>query len=102
MEYSKIKTMTQGSPSNNDALYQLLTVLSIVVGLVAVFFKWINSYFASKKLEKESFIRQVVETAMHSSLSDVNKKIQTLFDFREKDRENLDEKFTDMMKELRK
>lgn len=94
--------MTQVTPPSNDALYQLLTVLAVVAGLVSIMFKWINSYFASKKLEKEGFIRQVVETAMHGSLSDVNEKINTLFKFRESDRENLDKKFTDMMKELRK
>lgn len=96
------KTMTQATSPNNDALYQLITVLGVVIGLVSVMFKWINSYFAAKKLEKESFIKQVVETAMNSSLNDVTEKINTLFELREKDRENLDRKFEKVMMELKK
>lgn len=102
MEYLRHRTMTQPTPPSNDSLYQLLTVLTFVGGFITVTFKWINSYFASKKLEKESFIKMVVETAMQSSLTDVNERITTLFEYREKDRENLDKKFERMMVELKK
>lgn len=80
----------------------LATLWSVLIAMVTVCFKWINSYHQARKLEKEAFIRSVVETAMNSSIGDVNEKIATLFEYREKDRENLDRKFTELMKEIKK
>lgn len=79
----------------------LATIWSVLVAIVTVCFKWINASQQAKKLEKEAFIKSVVETVMHSTLGDMNDKINTLFDYREKDREHIDKKFTDIMKELR-
>lgn len=102
MGYLKNKIMVQPTPPSNDSLYQLLTVSAVVIGIVSVFFKWINSYFAARKAESEAFINRVVETAMIRCLEDVNSKINTLFQYREADRTHFDTKFDGIIKELRK
>lgn len=99
MESTKIKTMTSPTPTDWTGLG---VIWAIAGGIVAIAFKWIDAYFKNKKTEKESFIKSVVETVMTSSLKDVNDKISTLFEYRERDRENLDKKFEGMMKELKK
>lgn len=102
MAILRTKTMVQPTPTSNDSLYQLLTVASIVIGIVAVFWRWIDSYFKSKKETNETFINRVVETAMTRCLEDVNGKINTLFQYRESDRAHFDTKFDMIVKEIRK
>lgn len=81
------------------------TLLGVVwptlIAFITVVFKWIDSSFAARKLEREVFITAVVNKAMTGAMDDVNNKINTLFEYREKDRENLDRKFEKMMIELK-
>lgn len=88
-------------PNPTDWTY-LGTLYGILATIGAVLYKWIDSSFAARKLERETFIKTVVNEAMSSALKDVNDKVNALFEYREKDRENLDRKFEGMMKELRK
>lgn len=110
MKLSKIDIMTAPSPTDWTGIG---VIWSITIGIVTIMFKWINSYFANKKSEKESFIKQVVEgvidIAMSNKLkgvddkmSDMNTKISTLFEYREDDRKNLDRKFDTLLREVRK
>jgi len=96
---SKIRMITSPTPTD-------WTGLGIIWGIcgtiITVAFKWIDSYFKSKKTESEIFINRVVETAMTRCLEDVNSKINTLFQYREADRTHIDTKFDGMMKEIRK
>lgn len=99
-------------------------IWAIAIGIVGIAFKWINSYFADKRVErdvqtakekseKESFIKQVVESIIDITMSaklkgvddkmgDMNTKINTLFKYREDDRKNLDRKFETVLSEIRK
>lgn len=103
MGHSKIKTMT--APTGSD-----WTVISIIWGitvtLITVSYKWINSYFAYKKQEKSEFIERVVTATVTATLDKVlegvRSDIKTLFKFREVDRQNLDNKFVDLMREIKK
>lgn len=104
MNFSKINTMiTPPTPTDWTGLG---VIWGIVSGIVAIAYKWINSHFANLKSEKENFIRQVVQSAMDGvmdgKLKDVNDKISTLFDYREKDRANLDRKFETLISEIKK
>ncbi len=99
MDFTKIKTMTPPTPTDWTGLG---IIWGICASVITVCFKWIDSYFASKKTESETFINRVVETAMIRCLEDVNSKINTLFQYREADRTHIDTKFDGMMKEIRK
>lgn len=89
-------------PTPDQANWTLLGVVwPTLIAFIAVVFKWIDSSFAARKLEREVFITAVVNKAMTGAMDDVNNKINTLFEYREKDRENLDRKFEKMMIELK-
>lgn len=90
-------------PNPNQTDWTFLGVIYGIFGsIIAVMFKWIDSFFSSRKTEREAFIRAVVSEAMSTALKDVNDKVSALFEYREKDRENLDRKFETVMKELKK
>lgn len=99
MVNSSNKTMTTPTPNDWTGLG---IIWGIVSAIVTIAFKWINEHYKDRKLEKETFINSVVQTAMNGCLNDVNSKINTLFEYREKDRENLDRKFDAVLKEVRK
>lgn len=100
MNLTNNKTMALPTPDQTN--WTLLGVVWGVCGsIITVLFKWIDSSFAARKLEREVFITAVVNKAMAGSMDDVNSKINTLFEYREKDRENLDRKFEKMMTELK-
>lgn len=81
-------------------------VWTFTIGIITVIFKWIDSYFAHKKESQENFIRNLVVTTvtatMDGCLKEMNDKVNKLFEYREKDREHLDEKFQNIVKEIRK
>lgn len=100
MENSTIKIMALPTPEQTN--WTLLGVVwPMIIAFITVVFKWIDSSFAARKLEREVFITAVVNKAMTGAMDDVNDKINTLFEYREKDRENLDRKFEKMMIELK-
>lgn len=103
MDFSRTKQMTQ--PPQTDWA-GIITIVSLVGGLVAVFFKWIDSYFASKAKEQSDFIQKVVQasvdTILDKSFKDVREDIQTLFRYREQDRAHIDGKFDKIMMEMKK
>jgi hypothetical protein len=110
MKYSRIETMTSPTPTDWTGLGVIWAITS---GIVAIAYKWINSYFANKKTEKETFIRNVVQGVIDIALSaklkavddrmvEMNGKINTLFDYREQDRNHIDGKFETMLREIRK
>lgn len=70
------------------------------------FTKGVDAYFKHKQSEKESFIKNVVEASVNATLDKVlrgvNDKIDTLFEYREKDREHTDRKFSELMKEVKR
>lgn len=89
-------------PTTDQTNWTLLGVVwPTLIAFITVVFKWIDSSFAARKLEREVFITAVVNKAMTGAMDDVNNKINTLFEYREKDRENLDRKFEKMMIELK-
>jgi hypothetical protein len=99
-------------------------IWGILVGIVSIAWKLINSWFADKKqerevtaalakTEKETWIRQVVEGVVDivltnkfksadDKMTDMNGKINTLFEYRESDRKNVDQKFDTVLREIRK
>jgi hypothetical protein len=81
-------------------------VWTFTIGVITVVFKWIDSYFAHKKQAQEVFIRNLVvatvTSTMEGCLRDINEKVNKLFEYREADRNHLDEKFNNMTKEIRK
>lgn len=70
------------------------------------FSKGVDAYFKHKKNEKEEFIKTVVIASVNATLEgvlrEVNTKIDTLFTYRESDREHSDRKFSDLMKEIKR
>lgn len=96
-----IKRMALPTPGQTDWTF-LGVIWGICGTVITVMFKWIDNSFAARKLEREAFIKAVVNEAMTTGMKDVNEKINALFDYREKDRENLDKKFEKMMFELKK
>lgn len=102
--------MTPPTPTDWTGLGVIWAIAS---GVVAIAFKWINAYFADKKTEKENFIRNVVQGVIDIAMSaklksvddrmgEMNSKINTLFEYREQDRNHLDGKFETMLREIRK
>lgn len=89
-------------PNPNATDWTFLGVIWGICGtIITIMFKWIDSFFSSRKTEREAFIRAVVSEAMSTALKDVNDKVNALFEYREKDRENLDRKFETVIKELK-
>lgn len=101
MESLNLKAMAQPNTSATDWTF-LGVIWGICATVVTVMFKWIDTFFSARRTEREAFIRAVVSEAMSIALKDINEKVQALFEYREKDRENLDRKFEKVMGELKK
>lgn len=102
-------------PPNHDGLNiaDLYKWVAGITGGVVAFWKWVDGEFKKKKLEaetlkleREHFIKTVateaVKQAMDSILSEVKDDVKTLFKYREDDRRHIDNKFDNIMKELKK
>lgn len=104
-----LKASVVTAPVEHLPQFDLTVVFQWAIGAVSAvwsFSKGTDAYFKHKKSEKEEFIKTVViasvNATMEGALREVNLKIDTLFDYREKDRENSDRKFSDLMKEVKR
>lgn len=66
---------------------------------------YINYYFKNKAKEKQEFIQDIVKatlrTTLDGELREIRDNVKQLFDFREADRNHIDEKFSKLMSELK-
>ena len=98
-----MNTRTMAQPTTNTTDWTILGVIwGICISIITICMKWIDSHFAARKLEREMFIKTVVNEAMTASLSEVKNDIKQLFEYREADRTHIDEKFSKLMTEVRK
>lgn len=102
MNLMTIRKMALPNPPSQTDWTFLGVVWGICGTIITVVFKWIDSHFAARKLEREAFITAVVDKAMSNSMKDIKDDISTLFQYREADRLHIDEKFSKMMIELKK
>jgi len=86
----------------DDSIYALIEIFGICGTFLLVCWRWIDQSFKSKRDNNQDFIKSVVVATMESCLKDVNEKINKLFEYREADRNHIDEKFQSMVKEIRK
>lgn len=101
MMYLTINKKMGTPPSSNTDWTVLGTIGGACVTIITIMFKWIDSSFSARKMEREAFIKAVVSEAMSIALKDIKENVDILFKYREKDREYFDRKFSEMMKELK-
>jgi len=67
---------------------------------------YINYYFKNKAKEKQEFIQDIVKatlrTTLDGELREIKESIETLFKYRESDRNHSDAQFKELLKEIKK
>jgi hypothetical protein len=104
-----LKTGTVSTPIDHLPTFDLTLVFQWMAGCVSAVYticKVADGYFKNKQAEKQEFIKNVAVAAVNAVLDgvlkDVNNKIDALFDYREKDRTHSDQKFSELMKEIKR
>lgn len=90
------------SPDWNENIKWIAGCISALLG----YGYYINLYFKNKAKEKQEFIQDIVKATLRNTLDHelqgIKDNIETLFKYREDDRKHIDEKFSVMMRELKK
>lgn len=104
-----LKTGVVSTPIDHLPTFDLTVVFQWLIASVSGtwgFCTAVDAYFKHKKSEKEEFIKNVVVSSVNATLDgvlkDVNNKIDTLFEYRESDRVHSDQKFSELMKEIKR
>lgn len=84
----------------------LIEVFTPCIAVLTGWFKYLDIQAKSKKEEKVEFIERITEAAVNRTLdkvfADQNGKISTLFEYREADRKHWDERFDNVIREIKK
>lgn len=104
MDYLINKKVAQ--PTSEIDWNVAIKIISTTIGGLIAWIYFINAYFKNKSKEKEDWIKKIAESAvsaaMDKTLTDVREDIQTLFRYREADRKHIDEKFDNILREIKK
>lgn len=86
---------------NENAKWVEFCVSSLIGWII-----YIRFYFKNKAKEKQEFIQDIVKATLRNTLDnelqDIKNNIDKLFEYREDDRNHIDDKFSKMMIELKK
>lgn len=103
---ASLTTKEMAQPTSEIDWNVAIKIISTTIGGLIAWIYFINAYFKNKSKEKEDWIKKIAESAvsaaMDKSLSDVREDIQTLFKYRELDRKHIDDKFDNILREMKK